>query len=240
MNLRQRIKLFRRKITYSKAFIRFLASVAVLFYKIYIKTLKIEYVFHPGFAARKGNRFLFGFWHGRQFLLVPSYGKGYNVTLMSDLSWAGEIQARILAGFGYTVVRGSSKRRGIQALLEMKKELENGRSGAFALDGPSGPIYRAKPGMLFLAKKMRIPVVPLISSADRAWIIKTTWCRYLLPKPFARCVCILGKPVDDVDSLDESGLDALMMQFMNEADDSVGRPREAPEDKGEAVPEKNP
>jgi lysophospholipid acyltransferase (LPLAT)-like uncharacterized protein len=140
-----------------------------------------------------------------------------------------------LAAFGYAVVRGSSKHHGIRALLEMKKKLEEGKSGAFALDGPSGPIYKSKPGMLFLAKKMRIPVVPLISSANRAWIIKTTWCRYLLPKPFSKCVCVLGKPVDDVDSLDEAKLDALMMRFMKEADESVGRPEEITEDPSQTV-----
>ncbi|HEX9933938.1 MAG TPA: DUF374 domain-containing protein [bacterium] len=188
-----------------------------------MKMLRVEYVFHPEFFSRRTGQFLYGFWHGRQFLLVPSYGHGYKVTLMADLSWAGEIQARILTAFGYTVVRGSSKRKGMQVLLDMKQRLEEGKSGAFALDGPTGPIYRSKPGMLFLAKKMRLPIVPLTATAKNAWILKKTWCRYMIPKPFTKCLCIVGEPIFDIDALTDSALDAVMTDFMRNADRQVGR-----------------
>ena len=219
------LKKLRRRITYSDRFINFVASLAVFIITVYIKTLKIKYYFHPNFLKLDRTKVFYGFWHGRQFLLVPSFGS-WHISLMSDLSWAGEIQTRILSRFGYVVVRGSSKRRGAQALLAMKKVIEKGTAGAFALDGPSGPIYKSKPGIIFLAQKMGYPIVPLTTSADRAWILKKTWCRYLLPKPFARCYVAMGKPIwvlKKQTGLTAEELDRILIDWTAQADQKVGR-----------------
>ncbi len=219
------LKKLRRRITYSDRFINFVASLAVFIITVYIKTLKIKYYFHPDFLKLDRTKVFYGFWHGRQFLLVPSFGS-WHISLMSDLSWAGEIQTRILSRFGYVVVRGSSKRRGAQALLAMKKVIEKGTAGAFALDGPSGPIYKSKPGIIFLAQKMGYPIVPLTTSADRAWILKKTWCRYLLPKPFARCYVAMGKPIwvlKKQTGLTAEELDRILIDWTAQADQKVGR-----------------
>jgi lysophospholipid acyltransferase (LPLAT)-like uncharacterized protein len=192
--IRFRLKQLRRRITYSNGFLQFAAFLAYILIYLYFRTLKVRYHFHPEFLELDRNKVFFGFWHGRQFLLIPSFGH-WNATLITDISWAGEIQTRILQRFGYIVVRGSSKRKGVQALLHVKREAENGHSAAFALDGPSGPIHQAKPGILFLARKMHYPIIPLTSGAKNAWTLENTWCRYLFPKPFSRCFVAMGKPV---------------------------------------------
>jgi len=219
------LKSLRRRITYSDGFINFLASLAVFVITCYTKTLRIRYYFHPDFLRLDRTKVFYGFWHGRQFLLVPSFGN-WHISIMSDLSWAGEIQTRILSRFGYVIVRGSSKRKGAQALLTMKKVIENGAAGGFALDGPSGPIYKSKPGILFLAQKMGYPIIPLTASADQAWILKKTWCRYLLPKPFARCYVAMGKPIrvlkGNVGPTSEE-LDRILIDWTAQIDRKVGR-----------------
>ena len=191
---RERLRQFRRRITYSNFITGLIALVAWLFIWLYFKTLRVEYVFHPDFDREQRNKVCYGFWHGRQFLLVPSFG-WVHPAIMTDISWMGAIQAKILKRFGYVVVRGSSKRRGAQALLEVKQVIEAGSSAAFALDGPRGPIHEAKPGIVFLAQKIGYPIVPLLASCDRAWVLDN-WCHYQLPKPFARCWIGVGQPFD--------------------------------------------
>jgi lysophospholipid acyltransferase (LPLAT)-like uncharacterized protein len=153
-------------------------------------------------------------------LLVPNFGR-WQVTLMTDLSWAGEIQTRILSQLGYNVIRGSSKRKGAIALLNMKKALEQGFSGGFALDGPRGPIHKSKPGIFYLAKKFNYPIIPTATSADRCWILKSTWCQYMIPKPFSRCYVAMDKPIwvssDQESSLLEF-LDARLNTWTSRAD----------------------
>ncbi|MFH1502604.1 MAG: peptide-methionine (R)-S-oxide reductase MsrB [Candidatus Eisenbacteria bacterium] len=188
------LKRYRRKITRSDAFIAALAAVLRAFILAYAKTLRVRVDSHPEHAALEPSRVLYGFWHGRQFLLVPAF-RGSGIAIMTDLSWAGEIQTRVLESLGYVVVRGSSRRSPARALAAMKSAIEQGHPAAFALDGPGGPDRRSKPGILFLARKLGYPVVPAATSASRAWRIPGTWCRYLLPLPFAACVVKLGRPL---------------------------------------------
>ena len=225
-DIRFRLKQVRRKITYSDSFIGLLASLTVFIIILYVKTLRIRTFFHPDFLKLDPTKVIFGFWHGRQFLLIPSFGD-WNISIMTDISWAGDIQTKILKRFGYAVVRGSSKRKGVRALLYMKRAMEDGSAAVFALDGPSGPIYESKPGILFLAEKMGYPVVPVTTTADRAWILKQTWCRYLLPKPFSRCYVAIGKPLyctTPKNGLTTKELDRIMLEWMAEGDMRVGRP----------------
>ena len=227
MEWRSALKQFRRKITYSPHTVRCLAYTAFVFLFLYFKTLKVRYHFHPEYRPIHPEGNLYAFWHGRQFLLVPSFG-ALRVTIMADMSWAGAIQAEILRRFGYTVVRGSSKRQGMQALLDMKKNVARGRKGAFAVDGPSGPLYQSKPGILFLAKKLAVPLIPLSAGADRGWILRNTWCRYLIPKPFARCLVSFGKPIRVTEAFDSVRLDHILLEHMRQTDRSVKKSPSGP------------
>lgn len=195
LTLRLRVKMLRRKITYSRAFVAALALFGFAAIRLLTSTLRVRIVLHPQVEEELHHHpLVFAFWHGRQFLLVPQFSY-WNIALMSDLSWAGDIQTRILQRFGYTVVRGSSSHGGMRALLMMKKAVDAGHPAAFAVDGPHGPAFHAKPGVLFLAQKLGLLIAPVSASASSAWVLKRTWCRYLLPRPFSRCVAIVGKPM---------------------------------------------
>ncbi len=214
--LRMQLKQFRRRMTYSRPFIRMLSSLATFFIILYTRTLKIRFHYDPEMQTLDKHRICYGFWHGTQFLLLLGFRK-WNTTLMSDISWAGHIQTEILTRLGYRVVRGSSKRKGAEALIAMKNAVSDGYSCALALDGPRGPIHQSKPGILFLAKKFGYPIVPLVACSDRAWIMKRTWCRYSLPKPFSRCLVAMGKPIEEASrgELTLSELDQHMMVWVH-------------------------
>jgi lysophospholipid acyltransferase (LPLAT)-like uncharacterized protein len=222
---RQSLKAFRRRITYSESFFRIASGIAMLLIRAYLPFLRIRKYSHPEFRKLDRNRVFYGFWHGRLLLLVPVFGP-WHVTIMTDLSWAGELLARILTRFGYYVVRGSSKRGGFQGVIHMKKKVETGVSGALALDGPHGPYRKSKPGVLFLAEKLEYPIVPLTFGADRYWILNT-WDRVLVPKPFARCLVGLGKPItiDRIrQGLDASGLDRIIDDWTETCDRKASIP----------------
>ena len=100
----------------------------------------------------------------------------------------------------------------------------------FTMDGPRGPIYKAKPGILYMAMKLELPIVPLTFSADQAWVLEQSWDRYLIPKPFSRCCVAIGKPIWDAtvkEALSVEELDRISMEWMAETDRRVGRIPEA-------------
>ena len=172
-----------------------LSWCAYLILRVYPVILRIRTDYHPELGSGENSGVLYVFWHGRQFLL-PSACREWHLCIMTDKSWAGDLQTRILEKFGFHIVRGSSRRKGVQALLGMRKAIiERGMTGAFAADGPRGPIYRVKEGVIYLARKIGYPIVPVTFGASRGWIVHGTWDRYLFPMPFSRCIVRFGKPI---------------------------------------------
>ncbi len=217
----------RRRVTRSDAFVGVLAHLAASVLSLHSRTLRIEFDTHPDVRKLDPSRILYGFWHGRQFLLVAGF-RNTGIAIMTDLSWAGEIQTRILERYGYATVRGSSRRKAARVLAEMKRTIEAGHPAAFALDGPGGPIHRSKPGILLLARKLGCPIVPVGTSAAHALTLRTTWDRYLFPLPFARCSIVLGAPIEGAadGSLSLDDLDRAVTEVTEKADRRVGRLRD--------------
>jgi lysophospholipid acyltransferase (LPLAT)-like uncharacterized protein len=213
----------RRRITRSDAFVALAAGLGTLIFRAYGATIRMDIQVHPETAALDRSRVLYAFWHGRQFLLIPSF-RHQGIAVMADLSWAGRIQAGIMERMGYPVVRGSSKRKAAQALADMKRAIESGCSAAFAVDGPRGPIHRSKPGIIYLAQKLGYPIVPVATSARPALVMEHTWCRYLLPAPFSRGLVGLGRPITDAADgrLTAEELDAILEAWTAEIDGRLG------------------
>ena len=146
---------------------------------------------------------VYALWHGEQFVSLYHH-RGQGVTIMSSLSKDGEIQTGILKLFGYLPVRGSSSRRAERSLVEMIMNAKKGHSAAFAVDGPKGPYRKVKPGVIFLAKKAGLPIIPAGSSAKSFKVFEKAWDKYELPKLFQPAVVAYGEPIfvkkdDDID-----------------------------------------
>lgn len=175
---------------------RVLSFIGWIILSVWSSTVRIRYVNKevPDRLASEGKNFVYAFWHGRQFLLFHTHRKS-GIVIPASESRDGEIQAGILKRFGFDVVRGSSKRKGDRALLGLLDGLRRGKNVALAVDGPRGPIYEAKQGVTYLAGKLNKPIVPVITSARRYWILGKIWDKYLLPVPFTRGVVMYGAPI---------------------------------------------
>jgi lysophospholipid acyltransferase (LPLAT)-like uncharacterized protein len=142
----------------------------------------------------KSQKYILVFWHSR--LLLPSYMlKNINCLVLVSQSRDGEIIRRIINFQGQEAVRGSSTRGGLRALAGMIKNLkENQRPGGFTPDGPQGPRFKVKPGVITCAKKTGYPLVPVTYSAGRIKVF-SSWDRFILPLPFSKCTMAYGAPL---------------------------------------------
>ncbi|MFO7962476.1 MAG: lysophospholipid acyltransferase family protein [Desulfobacterales bacterium] len=142
----------------------------------------------------EAGRFLLAFWHSR--LLLPSYvHKRLGVVVLVSQSRDGEIISRILHHQGQKTVRGSSTRGGLRALAGMIRTMkEAGASGAVTPDGPQGPRFRVKPGVMMVARKTGYPIIPISYSADKVKLF-ASWDRFMLPYPFSTCRLVYGRPM---------------------------------------------
>jgi len=187
---------------------RILSLIGWSLISVWGRTVRLVFVNRdvPGRLNAEGKNFIYAFWHGRQFLLLYSH-RHIGIILPSSESRDGEIQAGILKRFGYGVVRGSTKRKGVKALLGLVDGLRNGKTIAIAVDGPRGPAYDVKQGVTYLSGKLGKPIIPVITSAKRYWVLEKIWDKYLLPKPFTTGVVLYGDPIT-VEGIAEGELEA--------------------------------
>lgn len=175
--------------------------------------VRFEVRSHPGYAARvaAGEPVAYTLWHGRLLPLTWLH-RQRDIAALISLSKDGEYIARVVEGWGYRVVRGSSSRGGRRALAEMIRHGRDGRSLAFTPDGPRGPREKMKSGVLLAAQRAGMPIVPLTAACTRAWWFEG-WDRFLVPKPFSRIVVEHAEPVWIDPGLDESGIERLSLEI---------------------------
>ncbi len=168
-------------------------------------------------------------WHRGAIFYCYYYGPQHHQVMFSQ-SEDGEYLARFAQKCGMIPVRGSSTRGGERALVQMIRHLRQGRGHcATVLDGPQGPRFVAKKGLLVLAKNTGAPLLPGNWSASRAITLERTWDRTMVPAPFSRIAIAYGEPLfiprdcseDDLEGF-RLELETRMNNAMREADDHCG------------------
>jgi len=146
-----------------------------------------------------GEKIIYSFWHNRLALVailrrrfVLRFAPERRMAGMVSASRDGGLLARVLEHFDIEPVRGSSSRRGGQALREMVSWAERGYDLAVTPDGPRGPCYTVQDGVISTAQLTGLPIVPV--SYHLNWKIRShSWDRFQIPLPFARCEVTVGK-----------------------------------------------
>lgn len=144
-------------------------------------------------------------WHGRIFL-VPYFFRRRNIMPLVSPSGDGEIAARIMARWGYKILRGSGSHTMVTAWKQMISELKAGGEVIIVPDGPRGPHRIHKPGGLRLAQETGAYCVPFTFSTDRKKVLKS-WDRFLMFYPFSKVVVIFGKPFTIAGDLNDEDLE---------------------------------
>src|SRR5262245_17148564 len=169
----------------------------------------------------KEKSVIYAMWHGRMWLLAarfPRRGVGVLVSLSED----GEVIARILSRLRLVPVRGSSSRGGDEALRELEKWVNDGRSAAITPDGPRGPRHVAHMGAVALAARTGKPIVPLGAAARPAWTLNS-WDKFQVPKPGSRAVITVGEPFHVPRSADLEPFRAQLETALNAAEAEAER-----------------
>jgi lysophospholipid acyltransferase (LPLAT)-like uncharacterized protein len=148
---------------------------------------------HEDACRDSGRGFLYAFWHG-QLLPLVYLRRRRGITVLVSQNRDGEYIAQVIHREGFGTVRGSSSRGGFRSLLEMSRLGENGQAIGITPDGPRGPRRRAQPGVLLVAQRAGVPILPLAAAA-RPRRRLDSWDRFLIPAPFARVVLGFGAPI---------------------------------------------
>lgn len=140
-----------------------------------------------------GEQVVYAFWHQHLLSLVYAYRDRSVVVLVSE-SKDGEIISQILHRLGSGTARGSSSRGGLRALHEAIRQGRAGSPLAITPDGPRGPRQVLQAGVLLIAQRAGLPIVPLAAAATPEHRLRS-WDRFEIPLPFSRVRIFAGEPI---------------------------------------------
>jgi len=148
------------------------------------------------FEKDKGK--IYALWHGYA-LALAFFGLDRGIVVLVSRFRDGDIADGLLKRFGFETVRGSAEegregKRGRFALLRLMKLLKEGKNIAITVDGPKGPPFKAKDGVIFLAQKTGAVVIPACVKFETFFQLNT-WDRLVIPYPFTKAQLLVGKEI---------------------------------------------
>lgn len=137
-------------------------------------------------------------WHNRMVVLPDILYRNaaqFNYTAFISKSRDGDPLALIAESYavGHALRVPHNARH--SALGKMIQQLRNPREiMLFTPDGPRGPRYEVKPGIVLAAWESGAKIVPFSWEAERVWSLKT-WDGMMIPKLFAKIEVSFGMPL---------------------------------------------
>jgi len=181
---------------------RLAAALVFVLERVLTLTLRWEFQDHSGlFTSDPTPPVIFCVWHNRLALSMAIWRKfpqrvqpERRLAALVSASKDGALLAAVLEQFGVQPVRGSTSRRGPQALLELTGWAERGYDLAITPDGPRGPRYHVQEGVIALAQLTGLPIVPVTCNL-KPKVTTRSWDQFQIPLPFAKCALVFSAPV---------------------------------------------
>ena len=167
-----------------------------IYYKVWSWTWRLKIHEPEDMKARLKNKetVILAHWHGDELVLLGLIGY-YRVATMTSTSKDGEIMNTLVHLVGGLTSRGSATRGGVRALKGLLRIIKNKkRNCSMAVDGPKGPLHKAKPGVFELARLLKAPIYVAGVTSDRAIHFTKSWNKTYLPKLFSKVVVVWEGP----------------------------------------------
>ncbi|MDQ5980948.1 MAG: hypothetical protein QG602_3926 [Verrucomicrobiota bacterium] len=171
--------------------------LTLAFYRAWVATWRTTVVHSKAFQAMLDNKrpCVLAHWH-RDELAVVRYVGTYRVATLTSNSRDGQLIDFVIRHLGGVTAKGSSSGGGAGGLRALIRLMKAGHCTSMAVDGPRGPIFKAKPGVFELSKLTGAAIIPVGVASQSRIIFEKSWNKARLPKPFSRVVVIFGEPLD--------------------------------------------
>jgi len=169
--------------------INFLCDLAVILFHFSRFVYRCKAINYPK------EKCIFALWHAHQCGVFTCNQMKKTVIMVSS-SRDGEIISRAANAVGVETIRGSFKRGGAKASLELINKIKEGANGALTIDGPRGPNHVVKKGIIEIAKMANVPIVPAIWwSPDITFLKFKSWDEFRFPLLGTRLVMKFADPI---------------------------------------------
>ena len=139
---------------------------------------------------------VFAMWHAHQ-CCIHGFPDKKNCNVLISRSRDGQIIGSVVERWGFNVLYGSAGKKGsVEATLQMINALKEGQSAAIMVDGPKGPAKVVKDGVVKIAKKSGVPIVPVYWYSPNFTFLKfPSWDKFRIPCLWTKLINIYGEPI---------------------------------------------
>ncbi len=120
----------------------------------------------------------------RYAVLVPADRRGTTLS-----TWF-----RLLGMEPYSVGHYSTSLSRARGVVHLMRAVKRGANTFINPDGPDGPPYVVKPGVVYIAQKTGVRLLPGAAFTATKYALKR-WDRYSVPLPVSRIAIVVGEPV---------------------------------------------
>lgn len=178
--------------------VSFVSELVYRLFRVLEGMVEIRNVNYP----KQEQKVIFAMWHSDQCSLhgIP-FEKRKNVNILISKSGDGEVIARVVQRWGFSTVRGSKdkgtrKKGGVRATMEMIEKVNEGQNVAIMVDGPAGPLHEIKNGVIKVAKHTGGAIIPMVWYSPNKTLVKfPTWDKFKIPLGFTKIVNLYGEPI---------------------------------------------
>lgn len=177
-----------------------LAKLVYIIFRIQEPFTRIKQVNNPEIKPC-----IYAMWHAHQCCIHGIKDRA-NLNVLISRSIDGEIIARTVEKWGFKTVRGSKGKKGsVEATMQLIDRLKNNECIAMMVDGPKGPAFEAKEGVIKIAKMSQAPIVPIYwYSEDWSFFKLPSWDGFRYPFFYTRLLNLYGEPIYvDANNTDE-------------------------------------
>ncbi len=159
---------------------------------------------------------LLNIWHNRLIFCTAPFSKEYikkTVAIISP-SRDGQYIADVLKILGLDAVRGSSSKNPARAMFAAIKALKSGKNVTLTPDGPRGPKYKIKKGVIQIAGKAGVEIQPFAINASKYWELKS-WDGFQIPKPFCTLTYVFAETIKVPENLSDQEIEDYVLKVEN-------------------------
>jgi lysophospholipid acyltransferase (LPLAT)-like uncharacterized protein len=141
------------------------------------------------------SNFIFCFWHTSIFLYFTVFLRSRLQVWMQHPTWYLKPSHVMLRFTGVKkIILGSSGYSGKEAADQLVECLKRGYSTVLLPDGPSGPPFQMKKGVLHISMQSNIPIAPMRFKTSHSFEIPN-WDRRKWPLPFSTITVEYREPI---------------------------------------------
>lgn len=166
--------------------------------------------------APPGSRYLYSLWHEGMLLPVMRIAHP-DAAILASKHADGRLIASVIEAAGMGIVYGSTNRDGLKAVRGLIDGTEGRRHLVVTPDGPRGPRRIAQPGVVYIASRTGMQLVPVGVGYQRPWRARS-WDKFAIPRPGSRARMIFGEPIAVPDGLKTDGLEQYRLRVQTEMD----------------------